>query len=180
MLDLSAAFDTVDQERLLNNFFALGIEGIVLEWFRTYLKNMIFRVCVNDTLSHEFLMKTGVSQGSILGPILFLIYTIELYYVLESLRNSYHSNADDSQIYFIFESISEAEKKLGVIVNKVDEWMQSRRPKLNSDKTECILVTSVEILTSILLCSAIYLSNFLIAYGTLELFLIVSSFWMNK
>ena len=142
MLDLSAAFDTVDQDILLNDLFALGIDGIVLEWLRTYLKDRIFRVCVNDTLSDECLMKTGVPQGSILGPILFLIYTIELHYVLESLGVFYYCYADDTQIYFTFESISEAENKLGAIFNKVDEWMQSRRLKLNSDKTECILVTA--------------------------------------
>ena len=141
MLDLSTAFDTVDQDILLNDLFALGIDGIVLEWFRTYLKNRIFRVCVNDTLSDECLMKTGVPQGSILGPILFLIYTIELHYVLESLGVFYHCYADDTQIYFTFEGITEAENKLGVIFNKVDQWMRSRRLKLNNNKTECILVT---------------------------------------
>ena len=99
-------------------------------------------MCVNDTLSDECLMKTGVLQGSILGPILFLIYTIELHYVLESLGVSYHCYADDTQIYFTFESITEAENKLGVIFNKVDERMQSRPLKLNSDKTECSLVTA--------------------------------------
>ena len=78
MLDLSAAFDTVDQDILLNDLFALGIDGLVLEWFRTYLKNRIFRVCVNDTLSDV------VPQGRILDPILFLIYTNKIYFVLES------------------------------------------------------------------------------------------------
>ena len=86
MLDLSADFDTVDQDILPNDVFALGVDGIVLEWFRTYLKNRIFRVCVNDTLSDECPIKTGVPQGSILGPILFLSYTIELHYLLESLQ----------------------------------------------------------------------------------------------
>ena len=69
MLDLSAVLDTVDKEILLNNLIALGIDGIALEWFRTYLRNRIFRVCDNETLSNECLMETGVPQGSILGPI---------------------------------------------------------------------------------------------------------------
>ena len=60
LLDLSATFDTVDQDILLNNLFPLGNDGILLEWFRTYLKNRIFRECVNDILFDECLMKTGV------------------------------------------------------------------------------------------------------------------------
>ena len=80
-------------------------------------------------------MKTGAPQGSLLGPILFLIYKIELHYVLESLGVFYHCNADDTHIYFTFEGITEAENKLCVISNKVDQWLRSRRLKLNSDKT---------------------------------------------
>ena len=62
LLDLSEAFDTVDQDILLNDLFALGFDGIVLERFRTYLKDRICRVCVNGTSSDECLMKTGVPQ----------------------------------------------------------------------------------------------------------------------
>ena len=94
MLDLSGAFDTVDQDLLLNDLLALGIDGEVLEWFRIYLKNRIFRVCVNETLSYECLMSTEVPQRSILGPILFLIYTTELHYVLESLGVFSHYYSD--------------------------------------------------------------------------------------
>ena len=99
-------------------------------------------MCVNDTLSDECPMKTGVPQGSILGPILFLIYTIELHYVPESLGVFYNCYADETQIYFTFESISDAENKIGAVFNKVVEWMQSRRLKLTSEKKECILVTA--------------------------------------
>ena len=93
-------------------------------------------VCVNETFSVERLMKTIIPQGSILAPIIFLIYTIELQYILESLGVFYHYYADDTKIYLTFESFTEAENKFDVIFNKVDQWMRSRRLKLNSDKTE--------------------------------------------
>ena len=72
MLDLSAAFDTVDKDILLNDLFALGIDGILLEWFRTYLLKRLFRVCFNDTLSDECLIKTGIPQEEYQVPSYFL------------------------------------------------------------------------------------------------------------
>ena len=88
MLDLSASFDTVDPDILLDDFFALGIDSIVLEWFRTYLKNRKLRVCANDNLSDECLMKVGFPHGTISVFLLFIILKIELHYVLESLGYS--------------------------------------------------------------------------------------------
>ena len=129
-------------KRLLNDSYTLLIDGIVFEWFRTYLEGRKFTVCINDTLSQESVMKTGVPQGSILGPILFLIYTIELHHVLEGLGVFYHCYADDTQIYLNFENIDETEHKLRTIVSTVNEWMCSRRLKLNCDKTECILISA--------------------------------------
>ena len=159
MLDLSAAFETIDQDILLNDLMAFGIVGIVLEWFRTYLKNRKFRVCFNDTLSDECLMKTGFPQGSILDPILFLIYTVELHYVLESLGVFYHCYEVDTQIYFTFEDLTEAENKLGVIFNKVDQWMRSRRLKLSPHKTEFILAIANNIMRRIFDISSVMLGN---------------------
>ena len=74
-------------------------------------------------------------------PILFFVYAVELQCFLESLRVFYHWYTDDTQNYFIVESITEGENKLGVISSKVNRWMRSRRLKLDSDKTNCILVT---------------------------------------
>ena len=90
----------------------------------------------------ECLMKTGYPQGIILGPISFLVYKVEFHCVLEGLEVSYHCYADDIQIYLTFEGITEAEIKLGVIFNKIDHWMRSRRIKLNSDKIECVHVSA--------------------------------------
>ena len=78
------AFDTADLDKLLNDLFALGIDGIVSEWFRTYLKYKKIMVYVNNTLCDEYLTKARVPQGSVLGYILLLIYTIKLHSILES------------------------------------------------------------------------------------------------
>ena len=115
-----------------------------MEWFRTYVKNRRFRVCVNDKLSDDFLMKTGVPQWRILGPILIIIITVELHSVLGSLGVFYHCYADETQIHFTHEGITEAENILGVIFNKIEEWMCSKRLKPKSDKTKIIRVTAIK------------------------------------
>ena len=121
LLDFSADFDTVNQDILLNDLIALGIDGNVLDWFRTYPKNRKFRVCVNDTMFYVCLMETGVPQGSLLSLILFLSSTNEFHCVLESLGDIYHCYADDTQSYYTFKGTTEAENKLSVIFNKVDQ-----------------------------------------------------------
>ena len=104
------------------------------------MKDRVFRVWVNDTLSDERLMETGVPQGRVQGPILFIFYSVELLFVLERLGVFYHCYAYDIQICLTFEGFTEAENKLGVFFNEVDKWMRSRRHNINSDKTERILV----------------------------------------
>ena len=96
MLDLSAAFDTVDHGLLLQDLRSIGLSGRVYKWFVSYLTNREFKVAVGEDLSEAGIMKTGIPQGSILGPILFIIYTAELQYLLDSLNVSYHFYADDT------------------------------------------------------------------------------------
>jgi len=75
LLDLSAAFDTVDQDILLSDLQNLGVTGLALSWFETYLKDRGFRVTIDGKHSEPGCMKYGVPRGTILGPILFVIYT---------------------------------------------------------------------------------------------------------
>ena len=75
LLDLSAAFDTVDQEKLLKILqYEIGIGGTALKWFRSFLKGRTQKVKINSSYSFESLLKYGVAQGSVLGAILFNIY----------------------------------------------------------------------------------------------------------
>ena len=80
LLDLSAAFDTVRHDALLNHLKSrFGADGKALEWFASYLANRTQRVAVNDGLSSAFPLRQGVPLGSCLGPLLFTVYTSKLF-----------------------------------------------------------------------------------------------------
>ena len=80
MLDLSAAFDTVNHDILISRLHEeVGVSGLALEWFRSYLKNRTQRVAVDGTFSERFVLDHGIPQGSCLGPLLFIIYSSELF-----------------------------------------------------------------------------------------------------
>ena len=100
LLDLSAAFDTIDHGVLLNcltSWFGLG--GVVLDWFSSYLAGRVQSVKVGDILSNPAELVSGVPQGSVLGPILFSLYTTPLSKVISAYEKiSYHFYADDTQL----------------------------------------------------------------------------------
>ena len=80
MLDLSAAFDTVNHKILLERLqHDIGISGVPLQWFKSYLSNKSQRIAVQGTLSWLFNLDCGVSQGSCLGPLLYVIYASKFY-----------------------------------------------------------------------------------------------------
>ena len=140
LLDLSAAFDTVDHHTLLCDLENLGITGFALSWFKTYLTDRNFKVVVNDEESEIGNMKYGVPQGTILGPVLFIIYTLTLQYMLKYYNVTYHFYADDTQIYFKLDSKDQSISKLNSVLNAVQTWMFKRKLKLNKDKTNIMVV----------------------------------------
>ena len=91
MLDLSAAFDTIDKSVLLNRLTEwFGITGCALKWFSSYLIGRSQAVKVNDTLSSDTDLSCGVPQGSVLGPLLFSLYTSPLSKVINRFTSINH------------------------------------------------------------------------------------------
>ena len=104
MLDLSAAFDTVDHTILINRLKnRLGIGGTALSWFKSYLSERKCHVLLNGVSSKDTDLDCGVPQGSVLGPILFTVYTLPLGDIIRKHDIPFHLYADDSQKYAISE-----------------------------------------------------------------------------
>ena len=145
MLDLSAAFDTIDHSVLLTRLQKeIGLHGKVLQWFESYLTGRKQTVVIDGIQSKSWDLLFGVPQGSVLGPILFLIYMGPLGKILAMLGVKYHFYADDSQIYVTFdlEGKHSAVTKVQEAVLVIKQWMKDNFLCLNDDKTEVLLIAS--------------------------------------
>ena len=145
LLDLSAAFDTVDHDILFGTLLThFGISGSALSWFKSYLANRSQTVVIENQKSKLQNLQFGVPQGSVLGPILFLMYTKPLLNSIDQQNIQNQSFADDTQLYKsskpsdVFQSID----SIHTCINGVRGWMTDNRLKLNDDKTEAILFHS--------------------------------------
>jgi Reverse transcriptase (RNA-dependent DNA polymerase) len=140
-LDLSAAFDTVDHEILLQRLqVTYGIHDTVHKWFRSYLLGRTQYVRRGLSKSSMVRLMCGVPQGSVLGPILFILYTAELIALIEDNGLSSHLYADDTQVYGSCRpaAVDEFSLKVSECVGVVSSWMRSNRLQLNTDKTEVL------------------------------------------
>lgn len=143
LLDLSAAFDTVDLEkllRILENEF--GIIGIALKWLRSFLIGRTQKVRIQDSLSDFLDVLFGVPQGSVLGPVLFNIYTRSLYTVIKAAGFDTSGYADDSNARLSFSLTFQHNvitQSLPTLMDKITQWMNHFFLKINPDKTEIIL-----------------------------------------
>ncbi len=146
LLDLSSAFDTIDHSVLIDRMKGiLGMGGTALEWLKSYLSGRTQRVHINGAFSDPQLLHYGVPQGSVLGPLLFLIYTLPIGTIIRKYGFELHVYADDTQIYVcvcptsadgVYCAVSTLEK----CVREIQEWMQTNFLKLNAEKTEVLVL----------------------------------------
>ena len=132
-IDLAKAFDTVDHNILLNKLNHYGIRGVVNDWFRSYLIYRMQYVSIDKSNSTHSLIKCGVPQGSIMGPVLFLIYINDLNQVSDILHTIMF--ADDTNLFLSGSNISEIEQKLNNELSLLTEWFSANRLSLNIKKT---------------------------------------------
>ena len=145
LLDLSAAFDTVDHRILLKRLeHSYGLGGVVLDWFRSYLTGRSQCICYNGATSETTIILYGVPQGSVLGPVLFLLYSADVLRIAAKHGFCAHSYADDLQIYdhALQTSGPGLVTRMSACVVEISDWMASNRLKLNPSKTELIWLSS--------------------------------------
>ena len=146
LLDLSAAFDVLDHNLLLGKLKSLyGIDGIALKWFDSFLKNRSFSVKVNNETSCLGIVIYGVPQGSILGPLLFILYTKELSDIVASFGLNLQMYADDGSIYVQFNprdpgNISSTLQNISLCLRQVKKWMLANYLKVNEGKTDFFII----------------------------------------
>ena len=145
LLDLSAAFDTVDHNILLSHLKNLGVTDVALHWIRSYLSDRSQCVCINGVRSSKFPLCCGVPQGSVLGPILFSIYTLSLSTVLDKHNLCHYFYANDTQIYLPFGpkctgSYDESKSRLESCISDVRIWLANNFLKLNDSKSEFLIL----------------------------------------
>ena len=159
LLDLSAAFDTVDHGILLKLLStSFGIRGKVLEWFSSYLLGRSQRILFDGVKSDSFDLRFGVPQGSCLGPPRFVVYASKLFEIIQARLPDAHCFADDTQLYLSFKPYSPTDQEVAVCameryISDLRKRMYQDKLKINDDKTEFFIIGSRQQLLKINPCT---------------------------
>ena len=143
-IDLKKAFDTVNHKILLTKLDHYGIRGNILKWFESYLSDRKQYVFYNGISSDIKSITCGVPQGSVLGPLLFLLYINDLPNISEKV---FFLFADDTNIYYESDNLMELEKTVNEELKKLCLWLNLNRLALNVGKTNFVIFRANKKLT---------------------------------
>ena len=155
LLDMTAAFDTVDHAILTNRLQSrFGVTGSAIEWFRSYLKDRRMKVMINNDMSVEHVLNYSVPQGSIVGPQGFIMYTHPVGDIIRKYNIVFHSYADDTQLLCKFDpkipgDCDRALLELSKCIQEIGDWMHCNRLQLNQQKTEFMVIASSHVLNTL-------------------------------
>ncbi|KAI8493251.1 hypothetical protein Bbelb_292550 [Branchiostoma belcheri] len=136
-LDLKKAFDTVCHQVLLHKLRFNGIQGMALTWFHSYLSDRTQTTVINGVNSDLLNISVGVPKGSVLGPLLFIIYINDL--PDQIIHGHIALYADDTALFFAAKSVSEVNKALNADLQNIQKWLETNRLTLNTSKCKAML-----------------------------------------
>ena len=138
LIDLQKAFDTIDHDIFLKKLNCLGFSDTAISWFKSYLEDRYFRVNIDNNLSDKARLTCGVPQGSILGPLIFLIYANDM---PQAVKCDLYLYADDSCLVYTGKNIKLIEKELDENFNSLCDWFVENKLSIHfgEDKTKSIL-----------------------------------------
>lgn len=136
-LDLSKAFDVVNHKILLKKLYHYGLRDNVYDWFKSYLTGRSQYVSIGNIDSDITNISTGVPQGSVLGPILFLLYINDFHHCSNVLN--FHLFADDANLFYSNKKLDVLESTLNNELSHVQNWLQANRLSLNVKKSNFVI-----------------------------------------
>ena len=141
-IDLRKAFDTVNHSILLRKLQHYGIRGIVKDWFSSYLLNRIQTTQIGNDISEKNRLLTGVPQGSVLGPLLFLIYINDIYNSSDKLQ--FYLHADDTNLLYADKSLRSLESIVNGELANIYNWLTANKLSLNIKKSNFVIFHSYQ------------------------------------
>ena len=139
-LDFRKAFDVLSHDIILKKLALYGCDELTLSWFTSYLKNRFQLVQINGTKSESVNVKHGIPQGSILGPLLFIVFINDI--IFQAKFSNLYIYADDTSISCYDTNVNSLNAKLNQDLNNIEKWCQKNQIVINTSKSKSMLICS--------------------------------------